>query len=254
LYTKGQDRFLDLAIDGAFVGQKEILGLLLGDGRTALGRTAGEIAQRRAPDALYVYTDMVVEILVLGRKEGGLDPVGNRLDRQVEPPLAGIFGHQRPVGRMDSRGHRRFIPGENLVIRQVLGQVADIDGDRACNQQAERGGNAKEITDKTNHARSSPGFGLVLDQSVRGAKCRDEAKPQAISMSLRCGQIGAAMGFGTKTLQSKPAVLSARNASAPAPGRNQQGQRPARACASAKIVTASAMDFAALSRQAGSCN
>ena len=69
----------------------------------------------------------VVEILVLGREEGRLDAVGHRLDRQIEAPLARILGHQRAVGGVDARRHRRLVAGEHLVVRQVLGQVADID-------------------------------------------------------------------------------------------------------------------------------
>ena len=68
----------------------------------------------------------VVEILVLGRQEGRLDAVGHRLDRQIEPAFAGELAHQRAVGGMDARRHRRLVLGEHLVVGQVLGQVADI--------------------------------------------------------------------------------------------------------------------------------
>ena len=45
---------------------------------------------------------MLVEILVLGREEGRLDQVGDRLDRQVEPALARVLGDQLAVGGVDA--------------------------------------------------------------------------------------------------------------------------------------------------------
>ena len=57
---------------------------------------------------------MLVEILVLGGKERRLDQVGHSLDRQIEPPLLRMLGHQFAVRRMDPRHHRR------LVIRQPV--------------------------------------------------------------------------------------------------------------------------------------
>ena len=49
-----------------------------------------------AAEAVDVDAGMVVEILVLGRQERGLDAVRDRLDRQEEPPLAGDI---RPSAR-----------------------------------------------------------------------------------------------------------------------------------------------------------
>ena len=63
--------FLDLAVEGALVGQQEVLRHLLGDGRGAL-HVLGALQQHhgRADHALGVDAVMGVEILVLGRDEG----------------------------------------------------------------------------------------------------------------------------------------------------------------------------------------
>ena len=62
---------------------------------------------------------VLVEILVLGRQERRLDQVGNRLDRQIEPPLARVLGDELAVGGMDARHHRRLVLSQAVVVRQV---------------------------------------------------------------------------------------------------------------------------------------
>ena len=52
---------------------------------------------------------MAVEVLVLGRDEGVLDQVGNFVRREVEPSLAGVFGKQAAISRVDARHDRRLI-------------------------------------------------------------------------------------------------------------------------------------------------
>ena len=81
---------------------------------------------------------MLVEILVLGREEGVDHQLRHRLDRQVEPALAGIFGDQRPVGRVHARHHRRLVVLKLRIVRQVLGEMP---------QQAGRGGDADQEHD-----------------------------------------------------------------------------------------------------------
>ena len=113
--------------------QQEVLGDLLGDRRGADRPPAGahvlEVGDQRAAEAGDVDAGMVVEILVLGRQERRLDAVRHGLDRQIEAPLARELAHQRAVGGMDARRHRRLVAGQHFVVGQVLGQVADIDPD-----------------------------------------------------------------------------------------------------------------------------
>ena len=72
-----------------------------------------------AQDALWIDAGMAVEILVLGGDERLLDEGGNGGARQIETPLARIFGDERSVAGMNARHHRRFIVLEGRIIRQV---------------------------------------------------------------------------------------------------------------------------------------
>ena len=138
-----EQRFLDLARERHFVGQEEVLGDLLGDGRGAL-RTAArshvlEIQQTGTRDAAEVEAAVLVEVLVLRRHEGVEDQLRHRLDRQIEPALARIFGEQRAIGRMHARHHRRLVILELRIVRQILGIVP---------QQARRRGHADDEQDR----------------------------------------------------------------------------------------------------------
>ena len=99
LHAQRGQGLADLALDRLLVGEEEVLGDLLGDGRGALLAAGAEIGQRGAHDALGIDAAMLVEVLVLGRQEGGGDELRHRLDRDVEAFLAGVFGEQAAVGR-----------------------------------------------------------------------------------------------------------------------------------------------------------
>ena len=143
--------------------QQEVLGHLLRDRRGADHPFALaeilEVLDDRPGEADDVDAGMVVEILVLGRKERRLDAIGHGLDRQIETPLTRELAHQRSVGSMDARRHRRLVPGQHLIVRKVLGEVADIDADRSSDEQSKRRDDAEEIADETYHARSSSEIG-----------------------------------------------------------------------------------------------
>ena len=135
---------LDLAIEGDLVRQQEILGDLLGDGRGALGPAVAavvlDVDPAGANDAAEIQPAMLVEILVLGSHERVRHQLGHRLDRQVEPPLAGVFGQQGAVARMDPGHDRRLVILQLRVIREVLGEMPE---------QAGRRGNADEEHDSS---------------------------------------------------------------------------------------------------------
>ena len=101
----------------------------------------------RAGDAVIVEAGVLVEILVLGREERRLDPVRDRLDRQVEPPLVGVFGDQLAVGGMDAGHDRRLVFGQHLVVRQILGQARDVPGDCTSDDQEEHGANPEKVAE-----------------------------------------------------------------------------------------------------------
>ena len=101
---------LILRVERQLVGQQEVLGDLLGDGRGALRTPPAAVLlheqHRGARDAGEVDAAVLVEILVLGGDEGIDDKLGHGLDRNVEPPLARVFGEQRSVGGVHPRHHR----------------------------------------------------------------------------------------------------------------------------------------------------
>ena len=73
---------------------------------------------------------MLVEVLILGGEEGVDHQLRHRLDRDVEPPLARIFGDQRAVGGVHARHHRRLVILQLGIVRQVLGVVPEQAGGR----------------------------------------------------------------------------------------------------------------------------
>jgi hypothetical protein len=107
-----QQSFLDLARPRQLVRQQEVLGDLLSDGGGALRPAAAavvlDIGEERARDPREVDPAVLVEVLVLGRDEGVDDELGHRLDRDIETPLARIFGQQRAVSSVHAGHHRRL--------------------------------------------------------------------------------------------------------------------------------------------------
>ena len=116
-----QQGFADLAAEAPLVGQEEVLGHLLGDGRGALGALAAlDQHAHGAQDALGIHAVMRVEILVLRRDEGLLHQGRNGGRGQVEPSLAGIFGQQAAIARLHAGQHGRLVFLELGVVRQIL--------------------------------------------------------------------------------------------------------------------------------------
>ena len=138
-----QQRLLDLALERDLVGQKEVLGDLLGDRGRALrpaARSVGlHIEQAGANDAAEVEAVVLVEVLVLGGEEGVDHHLRHGLDRNVEPALRGVFGDQRTVAGMDAGHHRRLIVLQLRVVRQVLGEMPEQTGARANGHQEHDG-------------------------------------------------------------------------------------------------------------------
>jgi hypothetical protein len=105
-----QQGFVDLAGERHLTGKKEVLHDLLCNGRGALRPAVGAkipYIQKCGPrHALIVDAAMLVEILVLGRQKRVDDQFWNRLDRQIQPALLGIFAEQRAIRGMNACHHR----------------------------------------------------------------------------------------------------------------------------------------------------
>ena len=143
LDTESEDRLFHFAFDGDLVGQQEILGDLLGDGRCALKAFAlaegGDVAQHGARHAGEIDSRMLVKILVLGGEKSIDDPARHGGDRHEDTALGGIFSEQLPIARMDPGHCRRFVIGELLVIGQaatiVIEQIKSAPTRRGHEQQ-----------------------------------------------------------------------------------------------------------------------
>ena len=130
-----EQHFANLTLERALVGQKEVLGDLLRDGRGALhAAIALDQDHGRADDAFRIDTGVAVEILVFRRDESILDQRRDRLDRQEQTALARIFGQDTAVARMHAGHHRGFVVTELGVVRQVLLVPPD---QHACRSRAQ---------------------------------------------------------------------------------------------------------------------
>jgi len=77
-----EERFLDLALDGALVRQEQVLGQLLADGGTALHHAAGtRVREHRAEQAGKVDAEMFVEPPVFGGERRLDEMVGELVER-----------------------------------------------------------------------------------------------------------------------------------------------------------------------------
>ncbi len=157
-----EQRLLDLAGERHLVGQQEVLGDLLGDGRGALRPPARtvvlQVDRAGARDALEVEPVVLVEILVLGGQEGVDHHLRHGLDRNVEPALGGVFGDQRAVGGVHAGHHRRLVVLKLRVVRQVLGEVPEQAGGGAdADQEHDRPGREQESAEsqQKSHGRKS---------------------------------------------------------------------------------------------------
>ncbi len=78
----GEEGFVDLALDGALVGQEQVLGELLGDRGAALAHPAGlRVGNQRAGRASDVDAEMIVEAPILGGERRLDQVIGEFLQR-----------------------------------------------------------------------------------------------------------------------------------------------------------------------------
>ena len=95
------------------------------------GAVVLNVVDAGARDAGEIQPAMLVEVLILGCEEGVDHELRHRLNRNVEPPLARVFGHQRAVGRVHARHYRRLVVLQLRIVRQVLGVVPQQPGGRS---------------------------------------------------------------------------------------------------------------------------
>ena len=94
------------------------------------------LSEKKDADAVNVETVVFIEVLVLGRQEGSLDQIGNALDRQVEPPLARVLGHQLAVGGVHAGHDRRLVFAQPVVGGKV--RIERLQEDAGGHGEAEK--------------------------------------------------------------------------------------------------------------------
>src|SRR6185437_9091898 len=141
-----EEGFVDLALDGAFIGQEQVLGELLGDRRAALAHAAGlRIGDERARGTGHVDAEMVVEAAVFGG-ERRLDQVVRKvfqLDRIVMLDAAAADR----IAVAIEEGHREI----GLLQPVLVGGLAERgNGEREQQNQAAKpeGGGFRERLDE----------------------------------------------------------------------------------------------------------
>jgi hypothetical protein len=169
-----EQRFLDLALERDLVGQKEVLGDLLGDGGGALRSTARAVGlhveDAGAGDAGEVEAVVLIEVLVLRRDEGVDHHLRDGLDWDVEPALRCVFGDQRTIGRMHARHHRRLVVLQLRVIREILGEMPEqACGGANANQEHDRADSKQEAAkaQQKSHSRRSISTGPTRADPAR---------------------------------------------------------------------------------------
>ena len=126
LQPERQDGFLDLARQRALLGQEQVLGELLGQGRATLRPAAArDVAGQRAGDAQGIDAVVGVEAAILDGHEG-LRQVGGQIGQADRRP-AGVaaVGQQRPVRPQDGNVGRTLGYREPVDGGQLAGVVAD---------------------------------------------------------------------------------------------------------------------------------
>ena len=133
LEPERQDDLLQLAPEGALLGEKQIFGKLLGDGRAALRNVASQhIGNGGANKPDWIDPEMAVETAVLDRNEG-LRQIGRELpDRYIRPA-------HLPAARK-----RASVSSEDLDCRGTLGDGQGLNWRQRCggNDQCTDGGHA----------------------------------------------------------------------------------------------------------------
>src|SRR3546814_807022 len=92
-----------------------------------------------------------------------LDQLGDRVDGDKQPALAGEFGDQAAVAGMHPGGHRRFIVGKLLVVGQVAAEIPQAAEAGDGGAEAGDDGQDDQKNEMTQQTHDGTGFsGLVF--------------------------------------------------------------------------------------------
>ena len=134
LEIDGDQRFLDLAGEGALRREKHVLGELLGERATALHHGVGAgVLGERADRAHDVDAEMFVEAAILGGER--------RLDHHVRD----FFERHRVVAKQAALADLIAEPieeGDAILVRQVHLAVRDLEGGQREDEHDDKAGTA----------------------------------------------------------------------------------------------------------------
>ena len=131
LEPEREDRLLDLARERALLGEEEVLGELLGQGRAALkSALPGHVAHDCPRYAEWVDAEMLIKPPVLDRDEG-LGQIGREVDEPDRRP-AGVaaIGDERAVVGEDGDVGRAFRHRQLVDRRQLARLIGDKPRER----------------------------------------------------------------------------------------------------------------------------
>ena len=135
LKAAGEDGFLHLAAEALVVGEKDVLGHLLGDGRSALELAplsqAEHVAGHGADQPLEIQAAVLEEAVVLRRQERLHQFRGDLVVRNEDAPFLAELADQRAVPGVDAGGGRRSVFGEVGGVGQIVEQPRGVDGQAA---------------------------------------------------------------------------------------------------------------------------
>ena len=126
LEPAGKKRLVDLALDGALIRQKQVLGELLGDGGSALHHAAGpRVGHQRAKRAVEVDAVVLVKAAILGGQHGLDQMVRHLLERYRIVVLDAAIADLVAVAVEESHGELGLL--QPILVR---GFAEGRDGER----------------------------------------------------------------------------------------------------------------------------
>ncbi len=145
LQAPGDQRLLELAAEGGVIGEEDILGHLLGDGRSALQAPSLDEAGHRPPqrpgDARRIHPLVAEKGAVLRSQEGQGQLWRNAVVGNKYPSLTAEFTDQGAIPGVGAGRGRGAIVGKVARIGQIVEEPGRVDGDGKSpdRHQAEQG-------------------------------------------------------------------------------------------------------------------
>jgi hypothetical protein len=137
-----EERFLDFSFRGLIVSQEQLARQLLRQRAGAVHAPAHDVVDERDDDAGNAQTEVLIEAVVFGGKDGVLDVGRNRLVGDHFPALDGELADDFAARAIDARDSARCVVIERGDLRKIAGESEEHTG-----RDAERRGDQEERDD-----------------------------------------------------------------------------------------------------------